>query len=144
MRRLLVDLNVVLDVLLDRRPHVESSAAIWARVEKGAAEGFLPAHGFTTVHFLAAQAHDRAFARRAVNDLLQVFRVAPVDEAVLRAATLSPLADFEDAVCAASGVAVGCELIVTRNTADFRGAPLPALDPVAALALLDSDQTLSG
>ena len=39
MRKILFDTNVILDVLLDRKPHVESSAAVWAAIETGKAEG---------------------------------------------------------------------------------------------------------
>ena len=37
MKRILFDTNVILDVLLDRQPYVEASAAAWAAVETGAA-----------------------------------------------------------------------------------------------------------
>jgi hypothetical protein len=43
MRRVLFDTNIVLDVLLDREPHVEASAAAWAAVESGAAASRLHA-----------------------------------------------------------------------------------------------------
>ena len=49
MKRALFDVNVVLDVLLDRKPHVEASAAAWAAVETGAAQGLLAAHAVTTI-----------------------------------------------------------------------------------------------
>lgn len=49
MNRLLIDINVVLDVLLDRQPHVEASAALWAAVENERVEGWIAAHGVTTV-----------------------------------------------------------------------------------------------
>ena len=49
MRRLLIDVNVVLDVLLDRRPFAESSSAVWAAVEHGEAEGLLAAHAVTNL-----------------------------------------------------------------------------------------------
>ena len=51
MKRVLFDTNVVLDVLLDRRPYVEASAAVWAAVETGASEGMLAAHAVTTIHY---------------------------------------------------------------------------------------------
>ena len=54
-RRILVDLNVVLDVLLDRAPRAEAAAAVWAAVEKGEAEGLLAAHSVTTLHYLATR-----------------------------------------------------------------------------------------
>ena len=52
MRKVLFGINVVLDVLLDRTPHVEASAAAWAAVETGIAQGYLAAHVVTTIHHL--------------------------------------------------------------------------------------------
>lgn len=86
MRRALLDLNVVLDVLLDREPHVEASAALWAYVERGDADGFLAGHTVPTLYYLASKARGRPFAERCVADVLSVFAVAPVDQAVLREA----------------------------------------------------------
>jgi hypothetical protein len=51
MRRILFDTNLVLDVLLDRHPHVEASAG-WAIAETGAVEGMLAGHAITTIHCL--------------------------------------------------------------------------------------------
>lgn len=135
-RRLFLDLNVVLDVLLERTPHVAVAAALWARIEKGAGEGFLPAHGLTTIHCLARRARGASFARRTVVELLSVFRVAPVDERVIRQALTLERPDFEDAVCAACAVAANCEALVTRDPAGFRGVPIPVIDPATAMALL--------
>lgn len=33
--RILVDLDLVLDVLLDREPHADAAAALWSSVETG-------------------------------------------------------------------------------------------------------------
>jgi predicted nucleic acid-binding protein len=66
LTRRLIDLNVVLDVLLDRRPHVVAAARVWEAIETGRFQGVLPAHAFTTVHYLAARARGRAFARRTL------------------------------------------------------------------------------
>ena len=136
MRRLLLDLNVVLDVLLERKPHVEPAAALWAAIESGRADGLLPAHGFTTIHYLARQARGPRFARQTLEDVLRVFGVAPVDAGVVRSALGLAWPDFEDAVCAAAAAASGCEVIVSRNAANFRGSPVPVIDPRTALAWL--------
>ena len=48
MKRILFDTNVVLDVLLDRQPYVEASAAAGADVETGISEGMLDAHAVTS------------------------------------------------------------------------------------------------
>src|SRR5437773_9275509 len=99
---LLLDVNVVLDVLLDRQPHVEAAASLWEMVERGRVKAYLPAHGVTTIHYLIRRERGPAFAARAVTDLLRVFDVAPVDVNVLRAAVALRMKDFEDAVCAQS------------------------------------------
>lgn len=136
--RFLLDLNVLLDVLLDRHPHVAAAAALWSRIESGQAEGFLAAHGLTTIHYLARRARGPRFAREATESLLSVFRVVPVDEKTLRQALSISSPDFEDAVCAACAAAAGCDAIVTRDPSGFRNSPVPAIDPPTALALLSA------
>ena len=135
-RRFLLDLNVVLDVLLDRRPHVTSAAALWSRVERGDVTGYLAAHGIATIHYLAQRARGKRFARQTAEDLLSVFKIAAVDEKTIRQALSLPLADFEDAVCAACAAASNCEAIITRDPAGFRGSPVPPIDAATALAWL--------
>jgi len=136
MRRILFDTNVVLDVLLDRQPYVEASAAVWAAVEAGASEGMLAAHAVTTIHYLLGKELSSAKARRIVSAILRVFGVAAVDGAVVQEALQLPFSDFEDAVTAAAARLAGCECIVTRDPRGFRGSPVRALTPEAVTPLL--------
>jgi predicted nucleic acid-binding protein len=136
MKRILFDTNVVLDVLLDRQPHVEASAAAWAAVETGISEGMLAAHAVTTLHRLVRKEMGTIKARRIVSALLRVFRVAAVNGAVVQEALQSPFSDFEDAVTAAAARLAGCEYIVTRDPKGFRGSPVRSLTPEAVLPIL--------
>lgn len=138
MRRVLVDLDVVLDVLLDRAPHAAAAAGVWAAVEERKVAGFLPAHGFTTLFYLAARYRDPAYARRILDGLVAVFEVAPVDAAVVRRALGLGLSDFEDAVCAAAAEAADCDLVITRDPQGFAGSPVRVVDPATALAILSA------
>ena len=75
-----------------------------------------------------------------VNILLDaVFGVAPVSQATLQRALTLGWTDFEDPVCAASAEAAGCDLIVTRDPADFPASPVQTVDPATALALLERE-----
>lgn len=143
MKRLLLDVNVVLDVLLDRPPFAVAARGLWAAAERKEIEALIPAHGATTVFYLAQRQKGPAVARRVMEDLLAVAQVATVDEAVLRQALALRWPDFEDAVCAAAAVAAGCEMLVTRDPAGFRDAPLPAVDPLTAVSLI-SDRVEEG
>jgi hypothetical protein len=43
------------------------------------------------------------------------------------------MADVEDALQVAAGMAANVDWIITRNEADFRNSPLPVLSPEKAL-----------
>jgi predicted nucleic acid-binding protein len=138
VRRVLFDLNVVLDVLFERAPHVTEAAALWKASKEARVLGLLPAHGFTTIDYLVRHEKGAAFARQALADLLNIFHVAAVDDAVIRRAARLNWTDFEDAVVAASAEAAKCEAIVTRNPSHFPKCPVTVLVPKAALALIQA------
>ena len=137
MKAILFDTNVVLDVLLDRQPHAQASAAAWAAVESGLSKGMPAAHAVTTIQYLARKEIGTIKARRIVSSILRVFAVAPVDSAVVHEALQLPFSDFEDAVTAAAARRAGCDYIVTRDPKGFRGSPVPALTPQALTPLLN-------
>lgn len=136
MKKLLLDLNVVLDVILDRRPGSVAAARLWSALERGQGRGVIPAHGVTTIFYVLEKARGAAFARQGVERLIGVFRVAAVNDDVVRRALVFAWPDFEDAVCVAAAEASGCDAIVSRDPAGFPNAPLPVIDPAAALSWL--------
>ena len=139
MTRILFDVNVVLDVLLDRKQHVEASAAAWAAVETGMAEGLLAAHAVTTIHYLVRKAAGTAKARGILSAILRVFGVAAVNGAVLQEALQLSCPDFEDAVTAAAARLASCDSVVTRDPKGFRGSPVRPLTPEAAIPLFRTE-----
>ena len=135
MKRVLFDINVILDILLDRKPYADASAAAWAAIEAGIADGLLAAHAVTTIHYLARKELGAAKAGRIVSAMLRVFSIAPVDGAVIQEALQLSLSDFEDAVTASAARLAGCECIVTRDPKGFRGSPVRSLTPEAVMPL---------
>jgi predicted nucleic acid-binding protein len=140
VKRVLFDVNVILDVLLDRKPFADDSSAAWAIVENGDAEGFLSAHSITTLHYLNAKAVGVRRATETTEALLTVFEVAPIDEAVLRSAIALEWNDFEDAVVAAGARRAKCDAVITRNPRDFKGAPIKVLTPAEAVAWVETSR----
>ena len=132
--RVLVDTNVVLDVLLARRPFVVASAEVFGLVEHARIEGLLCATTITTIDYLLTQAMPRPAARQALQKILALFEIAPVNRAVLEEAIRSKVTDFEDAVLDQAGRLAGAEVIVTRNQPDFRFASLKVVGPDELLA----------
>jgi predicted nucleic acid-binding protein len=139
VKRILIDVNLILDVLLDRRPHADAASSIWSAVEEGKAEGLLSAHAVTTIHYLNERAVGARAARETTESLLSVFGVAAVDERVIQSALGLRFKDFEDAVTAAAARRAKCAAIVTRNAADFKRSPVPVLAPMEAAVWLGAE-----
>jgi predicted nucleic acid-binding protein len=125
----LVDTNVVLDVLLDRRPFAEAATQVFALIEESKIEGYLCATTVTTVDYLLGQALPPKSARAALRRLLGLFELAPVNRPVLEQALRSDISDFEDAVIEQAARLVSADAIATRNLTDFGKSSVTALDP---------------
>ena len=127
--RVLFDTNVILDLLLERQPHVEAAAALVARVERGQLKGCLCATTVTTIFYLASKVVGAEAARDQLKLLLGLFEVASVNRVVLDGALAAGFSDFEDAVLHEAAVLWGADCLVSRNVRDFRKARIPVYVP---------------
>lgn len=141
--RVLVDTNVVLDVLLERRPFSEAAAQVFALVEESRIEGFLCATTLTTVDDLLGQALAPAKAREALQRLLNLFEIAPVNRPVLEQALRSGIADFKDAVLEQAGRLVAVDAITTRNVRDFGKSTVTVFDPLELISTVKAKESTS-
>ena len=110
---ILFDTNVVLDVLLDRKPFSAPASVIFSWVEEGDFIGFLGATTVTTIFYLATKVVGSKKAEEEISKLLSIFAIAPVNRAVLEAAIDSKFADFEDAVLYESARHANVQAIVS-------------------------------
>jgi predicted nucleic acid-binding protein len=132
----LFDTNVVLDVLLEREPHVHAASRLFALLDNGRLEGSICATTATTVYYIAAKSFGRKRAQRHVHDLLALFDVACVEGGVLERALDLGFDDVEDAVLHEAARAGGMAAIVTRDGKGFARACLPVFEPAELLAAL--------
>lgn len=130
MKRVLFDTDVLLDVLLVRQPFYLHSMVAMDAAGLRAVEGFLAGHAVTNLFYILRKQVGADLARSQIADLLTELKIAPITEAVIHSALSSSFTDFEDAVTAAAAQAVGVDELVTRNTADYTGSPVPAVLPV--------------
>jgi len=129
MKKILIDLNIILDFLNKRNFHKEAAQLIDMCVEKNL-EGYLCAHEITTLsYFLLKEQKDKVKVINTITALLDIFNVIPIDEAVLRDSLISPISDYEDAVIEVSSMKNNIDYIITRNISDFKLSRIPALTP---------------
>jgi predicted nucleic acid-binding protein len=129
VKKALVDINVVLDVLFMREPFVRDAAALFRKIEGGVVEGYVAAHTITTLHYLGTRRLGRVKCRKVLLDVLQLFEVVPVAEQHLRHALALGWNDFEDAVQAACAEDAGVDYLVTRDKRGFRASAVPVVTP---------------
>ena len=132
--RLLIDLNILLDVIQRREPFYEASAAVLSKVLRQEAAGYLPGHSLTTLYYFVKKYAGRERADEVVDWMLATLEVIPEGKPLLRFARTLAFSDFEDAVVASAAAAAGCDRIVTRNVADFTRSPIRAVTPDEPLA----------
>lgn len=134
----LVDTNVVLDVMLNRKPFVSDSASVIAAVERSECRGLLCATTITTIHYLARRQIGTAGSLKVIKNLLSVFEIAAVNRTVVDAALERGMPDFEDSILHESALVSGANCIVTRNIDDFKAATIPIYTPTQFLQMLVS------
>lgn len=134
---ILFDTNILLDVLLERHPFYNNSAVLVGLVEQQKITGFVGATTITTLHYLLEKETDRETANSAIQNILSLFNISPVNRVVLEESLTSGFNDFEDAVLHQSAIHANLDGIVTRNGKDFRKASLPVYAPEELLKIVD-------
>lgn len=128
--RVLVDVNVVLDVLLNREPWRADASAVWDGVATGKIAGYLAPTTITTIYYLARkQPTGSAAALVAVAACMRTFEICVLDRTTFDMALQLAGPDFEDNVQIACAQQAGVDGIVTRDQQHFKAAGCRVLSP---------------
>jgi predicted nucleic acid-binding protein len=132
----LVDTNVLLDVIQERKPFDANATRVWKLVEDGKIDGHVSALSYNNIFYVVRKQLGAQSALDAVRLVRQAFRFVPTDEQVIDWALAAKAGDFEDAIQAAAANRAGADCIVTRNAKDFAPFGVVALTPEELLALV--------
>jgi predicted nucleic acid-binding protein len=137
---ILVDLNILLDVFYKREPFYELSARVLGLIESGKVIGFVASHSLPTLFYIIKKDQTVKNAKAVVSDLLQIFKVASVDQSTIEQALILDYNDFEDAVQMSSALHCKADYLITRNIKDFQPPLIPVMQPVEFLAIFSSSK----
>lgn len=135
--KIILDLNIILDVVENRQPDMEFSSAVISVVGREKIAAFIPSHGVTTIHYLATKHLNKTKAGETIDWLLERFDVLSEDRRLFIRARIQAMSDFEDAVVASLAEVNGCNYIVTRNVRDFKNSTVEAVTPEEFLEILE-------
>ena len=130
MIKIFLDTNILVDLIVDRKPFSKHAIEIFKSTEKNQTQLFTSSHSIATAHYLLKKYVDEKDLRKIILNLLEFVEVIPVYFYLLKKGLRSNHKDFEDAVqilCASS--ITGINFIVTRNTKDFRTSEISVVAP---------------
>ncbi len=134
--RIMLDTNVIIDVLLDRKPFSEDSSAVLSLCEEHFFEAFVSASAITDIFYLVRKhTNSTELAYNATGTLLRIVDVCSVTNENVMTAFNTRARDFEDCLVAECAKSIECECIITRNKKDFSSFGIDVLTPAEALHL---------
>ena len=131
---ILLDTDILIDIALDRHPHVGPAAELLDHIERGAERACIAWHTVSNFYDLVASARGGGDARDFIVELTRFVAVAATGTEAIRYAADLPMADFEATLQVAAARACGARHIVTRNVRDYARSPIRAVEPQEALS----------
>lgn len=130
MKNILIDTDVILDFFLDREPFSENAAKILSLCEKREITGFVTPVIVSNVYYLLSQKGKQEKVIEKLKILLSLLEILTIDKNSIMVALNSDFKDFEDALQNyAAEINEKIDLIVTRNTKDYRKSKLGIMNP---------------
>lgn len=133
--RVLADVNVCLDVLMDRKPFVEHSGRIFEEAEKENIILLISGLSFDTLFYLMRPSIGAKKATELLRLLFSHIKIGTIDDKVVKQALDAGWTDLEEALQYCCAQENGCDYLVTRNQKDFkpRDKKLKIVSPKACL-----------
>lgn len=133
--KIFIDTNVLIDVALNRREFVDDSARVLDWAEANPKQAAIAWHSVSNLAYLVKQD-----ARGFLSDLLAFVEVAAGDTATVRLALSMSTRDLEDALQVSAAINFGADIIVTRDTNDYKKLPVTAMTPANFVRIYMADE----
>ena len=128
-KRIFVDTNILLDVLLEREGYYYDALKIWVDAENGNVEACIAAISLNNVHYVMRKLKSETTAMIAVKILLRIFKVVPVDADILGLAVDFRDKDFEDDIQLQCALKAKCSQLFTRNPNHYDHSAIAVVPP---------------
>lgn len=141
MKHIFLDTNVVFDFFADRRPFSIDAAQLFDLAIERKIKIYISAVSHNNIYYILRQSLTSNATIKLLDELAGMTEIADVTNEVIRKSLKTDFKDYEDAIqyyCALNIPEI--ELIVTRNTKDFKKSTMAVLTPAEAIVSLHSIQ----
>ena len=129
MTQLLIDTNIVLDLLAERKPFYIDAAELFSLGDKGRISLSVSALTIINTHYILRKFKSEPEARKIIRMFKVLVNVLPLNDRITELALSSDFGDFEDAIQYFSAFESKLDIIVTRNQSDYKNSSLPVMPP---------------
>lgn len=127
--KVLIDTNVILDVLCNRKDFVDDSLKMFKYCEANQITGYISALSILNIVYIMRKELDNDRIKEILTTLTSLFTVVDLRENDLIKAADLEFSDYEDALQSVCASRVKVNYIVTRNIKDFKNSTVPAIKP---------------
>jgi len=127
--KILIDTNVILDVLCNRKDFVNDSLKVFKYCEANQITGCISALSIPNIVYIMRKELDNERIKEILTTLTSIFTVVDLREADLIKAADLDFDDYEDALQSVCAARTKANFIVTRNIKDFKSSTIPAIKP---------------
>jgi predicted nucleic acid-binding protein len=139
MTDIFIDTDVIIDFLIDRKPHSREAAIIFTLIEQKKLKGYVSSLTFSNLYYVLRkiESHNKVIAK--LESISRLLTILKVDQQIIKDSIASGFADFEDSIqynCALDYKKI--DVLITRNTKDFKTAEIPVMTPADYLKMVSS------
>lgn len=129
MIKVFIDTDIVLDLFLDREPHLSNARKIFQLAQNKKLELVTSVTTFTNCYYILSKLTTNPQAKEKLIFLENRVAVLNTKQEVLKQALFSRFSDFEDAVQHFTAVDHTIDILLTRNLKDYKNAIIPVQSP---------------
>ena len=139
MKKIFLDSDVLLDLLLDRAPFADDIATIIEQSIADEVKLCVSPITMTNINYIVGRIENEKKAAKEVKKLLLLIDIENAGQSTVEKAAESKFKDFEDAVQNFCAAEAGHQIILTRNTKDYKESELSILTPKEYLAKITAE-----
>ena len=130
MTDLFIDTDVIIDFLIDRKPHSREAAIIFTLIEQKKIKGYASSLTFSNLYYVLRKIESHNKVKSKLESLSQIVGILKVEERTIKEALGSDFPDFEDSIQYFSALdSKKIDVIITRNTRDYKKSDIPVMTP---------------
>ena len=139
MADLFIDTDVIIDFLIDRKPHSREAAIIFTLIEQKKIKGYVSSLTLSNLYYVLrkVESHNKVITK--LDSISRLLTILKVDQQTIKDAIASGFQDFEDSIqynCALAYKKI--DVLITRNTKDYKNSEIAVMTPAVYLKTVSS------